>query len=87
MIAFGVFALFPLLAITAFGGPESYFSLAIIAFGAFDFIVPKHYCRLGKNTRRLWRNPKGTAKRGQQKKSVVNVVKLSQFFMTFGDDL
>ena len=36
---------FPLclpLAITAFGGPESYFSLAIIAFGSFEFIVPKY---------------------------------------------
>ena len=29
------------LAITAFGGPESYFSLVIIACGAFGFIVPK----------------------------------------------
>ena len=36
------------LAITAFGGPEGYFSLAIIAFGAFQFIVPKYYCRLEK---------------------------------------
>ena len=36
------------LAITAFGGPEGYFSLAIIAFGAFEFIVPKYYDRLGK---------------------------------------
>ena len=25
-----------------------YFSLAIIAFGAFPFIVPKDYCRSGK---------------------------------------
>ena len=35
--------LFLPLAITAFGGPEGYFSLAIIAFGAFQFIVPKYY--------------------------------------------
>ena len=28
-----------------------YFSLAIIALGAFGFIVPKYYCRLGKWTR------------------------------------
>ena len=36
------------LAITAFGGPEGYFSLGIIAFGAFQFIVPICYYRLGK---------------------------------------
>ena len=42
------FPLFLPLAITAFGGPEGYSSLAIIAFGAFQFIVPKYYCRLGK---------------------------------------
>ena len=30
------------LAITAFGVPEGYFSLAIIAFGAVEFIVPKY---------------------------------------------
>ena len=47
-IAFGVFPLFLLLAITAFGGPEGYFSLAIIAFGAFQFLVPKYDCRLEK---------------------------------------
>ena len=46
MLAFGVFPLFLPLAITAFGGPEGYF--AIIAFGAFEFIVPKYYYRLGK---------------------------------------
>ena len=40
-------SVFPL-AITAFGGPEGYSSLAIIAFGAFESIVPKSYCRLGK---------------------------------------
>ena len=31
------------LAITASGGLESYSSLAIIAFGAFEFIVSKYY--------------------------------------------
>ena len=36
------------LVITAFGGPESYFSLAIIAFGAFEFVVSKYDGRLGK---------------------------------------
>ena len=41
-IAFGVFLLFLPLAITAFGGLEGHFTLAIIAFGAFDFIVPKY---------------------------------------------
>ena len=41
---------FPL-AITAFGGPEGYFTLAIRAFGAFRCIVPKYYYRLGKWTR------------------------------------
>ena len=39
-------------AITAFGGPEGYFSLAIIAFGAFQFIAPKYYFRLGKMDKR-----------------------------------
>ena len=33
---------------TAFGDPEGYFSLAIIAFGAFEFILHKYYYRLGK---------------------------------------
>ena len=47
-MAIGVIPLFLLLAITAFGGPEGLFSLAIIAFGAFEFIVPKYECRLGK---------------------------------------
>ena len=47
-MAFGVFPLFLLLAIVAFGGSEGYFSLAIIAFGAFVLIVPKYDCRLGK---------------------------------------
>ena len=42
------FPLFLPFAIAAFGGPEGYFSLAIIAFGAFQFIVPKYYYRLGK---------------------------------------
>ena len=41
-IAFRVIPLFLLLAITAFGGPEGYCSLAIIAFGAFGFIVSKY---------------------------------------------
>ena len=36
------------LAIKAFGGPEGSSSLAIIAFRAFQFIVPKYYYRLGK---------------------------------------
>ena len=36
------FPLFLPLAITVFRGPEGYCSLAIIAFGAFGFIVPKH---------------------------------------------
>ena len=35
-------------AITAFGGLERYFSLAIIGFGAFGFVVPKNYDRLGR---------------------------------------
>ena len=52
MIAFGVFPLFLPLAITAFGGPEGYFSLAIIVFGAIKFIVPKYYYRLGKMDKR-----------------------------------
>ena len=47
-MAFGVFPLFLPLAITPFGGPEGYFSLAIIAFGAFGLSVPKYLCRLGK---------------------------------------
>ena len=40
-------SVFPL-ALTACQGPESYSSLAIIAFGAFEFIVPTYDCRLGK---------------------------------------
>ena len=44
-----VFSLSLPLAITASGGLEgNIFSLAIIAFGAFQFIVPEYYCRLGK---------------------------------------
>ena len=43
-----VFPLFLPSAITAFGGPEGSFSLGIIAFVAFELIVPKYYCRLGK---------------------------------------
>ena len=50
--AFGVFPLFLPLAIAAFGGPEGYFCLAIKAFGAFQFIVPKYYYRLGKMDKR-----------------------------------
>ena len=38
----GVFPLFLRLAITVFGGPEVYFSLAIIAFGAFESIAPEY---------------------------------------------
>ena len=49
MKAFGVFPFFLPVAITAFGGPEGYFSLAIIAFGAFGFIVPIHYYRLNRS--------------------------------------
>ena len=41
-------SLFSPLAITAFGGPEGNFSPAIIAFGAFRFIVPKYDDRFGK---------------------------------------
>ena len=48
MTVFGVLPLFNLLAITAFGGPEGYFSLAIRAFESFQFIAPKYYSRLGK---------------------------------------
>ena len=47
-MAFGVFRLSLLLAITAFGGPDGHVSLAIIAFEAFEFIAPKCYYRLGK---------------------------------------
>ena len=44
-----VFSLFYLsVAITAFGGPEGYFNLAIRALGAFVFIVPKYDHRLGQ---------------------------------------
>ena len=34
--------------ITAFGGPEGYFSPTIIAFGALGFIVVKYHYRLGE---------------------------------------
>ena len=40
--SFRVFPLFLPSTITASEGPEPYFSLAIIAFGAFDFMVPKY---------------------------------------------
>ena len=43
------FSLFLPLAITASEGPDSYFSLAIMALGAFGFVVPKKTLyRLGK---------------------------------------
>ena len=51
IIAFGVFPLFLPLVIAAFGGPEGYCSLAMIAFRAFrafQFTVPKYYHRFGK---------------------------------------
>ena len=51
-MAFRVCPLFLPLAITAFRGPEGYFSLAIMAFGAFGVIVPKYYDRLGKMDKR-----------------------------------
>ena len=47
------FPLFLPLPITAFGGPEGYSGLAIIAFGAFQFIVPKYlYFRNEKSAQR-----------------------------------
>ena len=48
-IAFRVFRLFLPLAITAIRGPAGYFRLAIIAFRAFGFTVPKYFDRSGKN--------------------------------------
>ena len=42
------FPSFPPFAITAFRGPEGYFSLAIKVFRAFEFFVPKYCYRLGK---------------------------------------
>ena len=52
-IAFGDFPFFLPLAITAFGGHERYFGLAVIAlFGASEFIVPKCYYRWGKMGKR-----------------------------------
>ena len=54
-IAFGVIPLFLPLAITAFGGPEGYFSLAIIAFRAFQFIFPKYYQGRKKYTPPAWK--------------------------------
>ena len=44
--ASGVFPLFLPLTISALGGSEGYFNLAIIAFGASGFIVPECYYRL-----------------------------------------
>ena len=40
-MAFGVFPLFLPLAITAFGDPEGYFSLAITAFGKYCYRLEK----------------------------------------------
>ena len=48
-MAFGVFPLFLPLAITGFGGPEGYFGLAIIAFGAFAVHCPQILLSLRKN--------------------------------------
>ena len=48
IIAFGVFPLILPSAITGFGGPEGYVSLAIIELRAFEFIVPKYFYRLEK---------------------------------------
>ena len=48
MIAYGDFPLFLPLVITLFGGHECHFSLAIMAFGASECIVPKYYDRLGE---------------------------------------
>ena len=43
------FALVPSpVAMTAFGAPEGYFCPAIIAFGAFELIVPNRNYRFGK---------------------------------------
>ena len=49
IIAFGVFPLFLPIAITTFGGPEGYISLAIIGFGAFQFHCPQILVLLRKN--------------------------------------
>ena len=43
-----VFPLFLLWVITASGGPEGWFSLAIIAFGASELVVLKYLYRVGK---------------------------------------
>ena len=48
----GVYALFLPFAIRAYEGRESYSSLAIMAFVAFEFIVPKHHYRLTKMDKR-----------------------------------
>ena len=39
-------------AITAFVGPEGYFSLATIAFGALALVLPKYDYRLGKTLKK-----------------------------------
>ena len=49
---FGVIPLFLPLAIAAFEDPEGYSSLAIITFGAFEFIAPKHENRKGEMDKR-----------------------------------
>ena len=73
------FLLFLPLAITAFGGAEGDFSLAIIAFGAFEFIVPKYWSRLDKNRqeesrllnlRRLRSSRKVDSRAGSRKRGV-----------------
>ena len=46
------FPLFLPLAITAFRGPEGYFSPIIIAFKAFELILPKYYDRSGNMDKR-----------------------------------
>ena len=77
--------LFLLLVITAFGGPEGYFSLAIIAFGASGFIGNGHEESGLLNLRRLrfstGENQKGTGGRGREEgdgtENVINCRKLS----------
>ena len=46
------FPLFLPLAITAFGDLDGCCSLAIVAFGVFELIVPDYYYRLGKMDKR-----------------------------------
>ena len=63
-LAFGGVPLFLPLAITAFGGREGYFSLAIIAFRAFGFIVRKYYYRQGRMDKRSLRGGGGGTEGG-----------------------